>query len=237
MGRAYHNRKNAMAKTAAMKTSLYSRYSREIYVTAKAGGADPSANLALRSLMDRAKRDQVPGHVIDKAIEKASSGAGEDFQPARYEGFGPGGAMLLVECLTDNPNRTIGEVRPAFSKGGGKLGTPGTVAHMFDHAAVFVFSGDEDDVLETLLMADVDVMDVEDEDGLLTVLAPNTEYAKARNALTDAYEGIEFEVDEIQFVPKGETVLSSEDAETFEKLLDLLDACEDVQKVFHDAKY
>jgi transcriptional/translational regulatory protein YebC/TACO1 len=156
---------------------------------------------------------------------------------ARYEGFGPGGTMLLVDCLTDNPNRTIGEVRPAFTKGKGKMGTPGTVAHMFDHAAVFVFRGEEDAVLEALLMADVDVTDVESEDDMVTVMAPNTEYARARNALTDVFADIDFEVDEIQFVPRGETPIAGEDLEQFEKLLDLLNACEDVQNVFHDAKY
>jgi len=237
MGRAYQNRKDSMAKTAAAKTSVYSKYSREIYVSAKAGGTDPDGNLSLRSLIERAKKDQVPSHVIEKAIDKAGSGIGEDYQAARYEGFGPGGTMVLVDCLTDNPNRTIGEVRPAFSKGKGKIGTPGTVAHMFDHAAVFVFPGDEDEVLEALLMADVDVTEVENDAGMLTVLAPNTEYAKARTALTEAYPGIAFEVDEIQFVPKGETVLTGDDIPQFEKLLDLLNACEDVQNIYHDAQY
>lgn len=237
MGRAYQNRKLSMAKTAAMKTAVYSRYSREIYVSAKAGGVDPAANLSLRSLIERAKKDQVPSHVIEKAIDKAGSGAGEDYQVARYEGFGPGGTMLLVDCLTDNPNRTIGEVRPAFTKGKGKMGTPGTVAHMFDHAAVFVFRGEEDATLEALLMADVDVTDVESDDDMVTVMAPHTEYARARNALTDAFADIDFEVDEIQFVPRGETPVAGEELEQFEKLLDLLNACEDVQNVFHDAKY
>lgn len=237
MGRAYQNRKASMAKTAAMKTSVYSKYSREIYVTAKQGGTDPAANLALRSLLERAKKDQVPSHVIDKAIDKAGSGVGEDYQVARYEGFGPGGTMLLVECLTDNPNRTIGEVRPAFTKGKGKMGTPGTVAHMFHHAAVFVFPGDEDTVLEALLAADVDVIEVECDEGMVTVLAPNTEYALTRDALTDAFPNLEFEMDEIQFVAKAETSISGDDVEQFDKLLDLLNACEDVQKVFHDAAY
>lgn len=237
MGRAYQNRKESMAKTAAMKTAVYSRYSREIYMAAKGGGTDPSANLALRSLLDRAKKDQVPSHVIDKAVDKAGSGVGEDFQIARYEGFGPGGTMLLVDCLTDNANRTIGEVRPAFTKGKGKMGTPGTVAHMFVHAAVFVFKGDEESVLESLIMADVDVLEVESEDDKVTVIAPNTEFAKARNALTAEYKDIDFDVDEIQFVPKGETVICGEDVEQFEKLLDLLNKCEDVQNIFHDAKY
>ena len=236
MGRAYQNRKESMAKTAAMKTAVYSRYSREIYMAAKGGGTDPAANLTLRSLLDRAKKDQVPAHVIEKAIDKAGSGVGEDFQIARYEGFGPGGTMLLVDCLTDNANRTIGEVRPAFTKGKGKMGTPGTVAHMFEHAAVFVFQGDEESVLECLIMADVDVLEVESEGDSVTVIAPNTEFAKARNALTAEYPDIDFDVDEIQFVPKGETIVTGEDAEQFEKLLDLLNKCEDVQNVFHDAK-
>ena len=236
MGRAYQNRKDSMAKTAAMKTAVYSRYSREIYMAAKGGGTDPAANLTLRSLLDRAKKDQVPSHVIEKAIDKAGSGVGEDFQIARYEGFGPGGTMLLVDCLTDNANRTIGEVRPAFTKGKGKMGTPGTVAHMFEHAAVFVFQGDEESVLECLIMADVDVLEVESEGDSVTVIAPNTEFAKARNALTAEYPDIDFDVDEIQFVPKGETIVTGEDAEQFEKLLDLLNKCEDVQNVFHDAK-
>ena len=236
MGRAYQNRKESMAKTAAMKTAVYSRYSREIYMAAKGGGTDPAANLTLLSLLDRAKKDQVPSHVIEKAIDKAGSGVGEDFQIARYEGFGPGGTMLLVDCLTDNANRTIGEVRPAFTKGKGKMGTPGTVAHMFEHAAVFVFQGDEESVLECLIMADVDVLEVESEGDSVTVIAPNTEFAKARNALTAEYPDIDFDVDEIQFVPKGETIITGEDAEQFEKLLDLLNKCEDVQNVFHDAK-
>ena len=237
MGRAYQNRKDSMAKTAAMKTKIYSRYSREIYMSAKQGGTDPSANLSLRSLLDRAKKDQVPAHVIDKAIDKATSGAGEDYSVARYEGFGPGGTMVMVECLTDNANRTIGDVRPAFTKGKGKFGSPGTVAHMFDHAAVFCFKGDEEEVLETLLMADVDVSDVEEEDGMLTVIAPNTEFAKVRNALTEAYPDVDFEVEEIQWVPKGETPIAGDDVAQFEKLLDLLNACDDVQNVYHDAKY
>ncbi len=236
MGRAYQNRKMSMAKTAAVKTSIYSKYSREIYVVAKAGGTDLSANLSLRALIDRAKKDQVPTHVIEKALDKANSGVGEDFQTARYEGFGPGGCMVLVECLTDNVNRTIGDVRPAFTKGKGKISTPGTVAHMFDHAAVFVFAGEEDDVLETLLMADIDVTEVESDGQLLTVIAPHTEYARTRNALTEAYPELAFEIDEIQFVPKGETVLNDDESEQFEKLLDLLNACEDVQNIYHDVK-
>ena len=111
MGRAFQNRKESMAKTAAAKTKVYSKYGREIYVCAKAGGTDPNGNLALRGLMERAKKDQVPSHVIDKALDKASGAGGEDFSPARYEGFGPGGVSLIIEALTDNRNRTATNVR------------------------------------------------------------------------------------------------------------------------------
>ena len=235
MGRAYQNRKESMAKTSDMKAKVYSRYGREIYVCAKAGGLDPSANLALRSLIDRAKKDQVPGHVIEKAIDKAKGGGGEDFAPARYEGYGPGGCMAIIECLTDNPNRTFGDVRVAFTKTNCKIGTQGTVAHMFDHAAIFVFRHDDEEaVLEALMEADVDVTDLENEDGMLTVFTPNTEYAKARQALTAAFEGIDFEVDEIQFIPQSYTTVSGDDRELFDKFLAMLNDLDDVQNVYHN---
>ncbi|MDH5358920.1 MAG: YebC/PmpR family DNA-binding transcriptional regulator [Gammaproteobacteria bacterium] len=237
MGRAYQNRKESMAKTSDAKAKVYSKYGREIYVCAKAGGVDPDGNLALRSLIDRAKKDQVPTHVIEKAIDKAKGGGGEDFAPARYEGFGPGGCMVIVDCLTDNPNRTFGDVRQCFTKTKTKIGTPGTVAHMFDHAAIFVFKGDDEEpVLDALLMADVDVTDIENEDGMITVFAPHTEYGKARQALLDSLGDIEFEVDEIQFVPKGSTPVTVDDVPMFEKFLDMLNDLDDVQNVYHDAE-
>lgn len=237
MGRAYQNRKDSMAKTSDMKAKVYSRYGREIYVCAKSGGIDPSGNLALRSLIDRAKRDQVPGHVIDKAIDKAKGGAGEDFSPARYEGYGPGGSMAIIDCLTDNPNRTFGDVRQAFTKTKCKIGTQGTVAHMFDHAAIFVFPhDDEDTVLEALLEADVDVTDVENEDGKITVFTPHTDYFKAKQALLDSLGEIEFEVDEIQFIPQSYTTLSGDDVALFEKFLGMLNELDDVQQVYHNVE-
>jgi YebC/PmpR family DNA-binding regulatory protein len=236
MGRAYQNRKDSMAKTADAKTKVYSKYGREIYVCAKAGGVDPDGNLALRGLIDRAKKDQVPNHVIEKAIEKAKGGGGEDFATARYEGFGPGGCTVIVDCLTDNPNRTFGDVRHCFTKTKAKIGTPGSASHMFDHAAILAFKGDDEEaVLEALLQADVDVSDIENDDGRITVFTPHTEYAKARQALTDAFEEVDFEVDEIQFLPKGNTPLSGDDVELFHKFLDMLNDLDDVQNVYHDA--
>jgi len=238
MGRAYQNRKDSMAKTSDMKAKVYSRYGREIYVSAKSGGSDPDGNLSLRALIDRAKKDQVPTHVIDKAIEKSQGVGGEDFAPALYEGFGPAGSMVLVECLTDNPNRTFGDVRQCFTKSKCKLGTPGTVNHLFDHAAIFVLKGsDEESVLDALMEADVDVSDIEDEDGMISVFTPNTEYFKAKTALWDLLgNDFEFEVDEIQYLAQNSAPLTGEDLEQFEKLLELLDDNDDVQNVYHSVE-
>lgn len=237
MGRAYQNRKESMAKTSDMKAKVYSRYGREIYVVAKAGGFDPTGNLALRSLIDRAKKDQVPAHVIDKAIDKAKGGTGEDFSPARYEGYGPGGSMAIIDCLTDNPNRTFGDVRQAFTKTDCKIGTQGSVSHMFDHLAIFVFKhDDEDTVLEVLMDADVDVSDIENEDGKLSVFAPNTEYFKVKQALLDSFGELDFEVDEIQFIAHNFTTVSGDDVALFDKFLDMLNELDDVQQVYHNVE-
>jgi len=237
MGRAYQNRKESMAKTSDMKAKIYSRYGREIYVSAKSGGTDPAGNLVLRSLIDRAKKDQVPGHVIDKAINKAKGGAGEDYFPARYEGYGPGGCMAIIDCLTDNPNRTFGDVRLAFTKTKCKIGTQGSVSHMFDHSAIFVFKyDDEDAVLEALMEADVDVTDIENEDGKLSVFAPNTDYFKAKQALLDSCGNIDFDIDEIQFIAHNYTSISGDDTVLFEKFLAMLDELDDVQQVYHNVE-
>lgn len=226
-----------MAKTANAKTKVYSRYGREIYVAAKNGSPDPDANLTLRRLIEKAKKDQVPSHVIDKAIDKAKGAGGEDFAPTRYEGFGPGGCMVIVDCLTDNNTRTFNDVRQCFVKNGAKMGAPGAVAHMFDHLAIFSFKGDDDEaVLEALMDADVDVTDVENENGMITVFVPNTEFYKARTALADALPGVEFEVDDISWVPKTTTEVSGEDAVMMEKFLAALDDCDDVQEVYHNAQ-
>lgn len=238
MGRAYQNRKESMAKTAAAKTKVYSKYGREIYVCAKAGGGDPSGNLTLRSLIDRAKKDQVPTHVIDKAIAKATSGAGEDFQPALYEGIGPGGCMVLISCLTDNGNRTFGDIRGVFSKNKAKLGSQGSVSHMFDHRAMFVFAGDDEDAaLESLMEADVDVSEIESEDGMISVQVPPNEFFKTKTALQEMQEGIEFEMEEILYLPQMEHPLSGEDVEHFERFTGMINDLDDVQEIYHNATF
>jgi len=236
MGRAYQNKKESMAKTSDTNARVYSKYSREIYVCAKASGVDSEGNLALRSLIERAKKDQVPSHVIDKAIDKAKGGGGEDFAIARYEGYGPGNCMVIVDCLTDNPNRTFGDVRQCFTKTKCKIGAQGSVSHMFDHSAILVFKNDDEEaVLEALMMADVDVTDIENEEGNITVFAPHAEYFKAKQALNDAFGEIDFEVDEIQFVPQNIVPISSEDEEMFDKFLEMLNDLDDVQNIYHNS--
>ena len=226
-----------MAKTQGAKSKVYAKYGKEIYVVAKNGGVDPEGNLSLRRLIEKAKKDQVPAHVIEKAIDKAAGGGGEDFLPTRYEGFGPGGCMVIADCLTDNNNRTFGDVRVAFNKGKAKLGGQGTVAHMFDHRAVFVFPhDDEDEVLELLMEADVDVAEIESEDGNITVYAPHTDFFKAKTALHEAYPDLEFEVEEITFIPQTYTELAGEDLEQFETFLEMLNDVEDVQEVYHNVE-
>ena len=237
MGRAYQNRKESMAKTSDAKAKVYSKYGRVIYVCAKEGGIDPDGNLALRGLIERAKKDQVPTHVIEKAIKKAEGGGGEDFSVARYEGYGPGGCMVIVDCLTDNPNRTFGDVRQCFTKTKCKIGTEGSVSHMFDHSTILVFKGDDEDAaLEALMEADVDVTDIECEDGKISVFSPHTEYGKTKDALTAAFSGIEFEVDEIQFLPKSSSPISGDDVEMFDRFLEMLNDLDDVQSVYHNAE-
>jgi YebC/PmpR family DNA-binding regulatory protein len=237
MGRAYQNRKDSMAKTSDAKAKVYSKYGREIYVIAKAGGLDPTGNLSLRSIIERAKKDQVPSHVIEKAIEKAKGGAGENFELARYEGYGPGNCMVIIECLTDNPSRTFNDVRLCFSKTKTKIGTQGSVSHMFDHLTILMFSGqDEEAVLDALLLADVDVVDIENEEGMLTVFAPHTESFKAKKSLNDAFGEIEYEVDEIQFIAQNTAPLVGDDVETFETFTAMLNDLDDVQSIYHNVE-
>lgn len=236
MGRSFEVRKESMAKTAGQKSKLYSKYGKQIYVMAKNGGADPAANPSLRGLIEKAKREQVPAHVIEKALDKANGSGGEDFAPARYEGFGPGGCSFIIDCLTDNNNRTITDVRNCFTKTNSKMGAPGSVAHAFEHLAVLSFKGNNgDQVLEAMLAADVDVNDVECEDGQVTLFTPATEFYKAKNALLEAMPGIELELDEITFIPQTRTEIGADDLPMFEKFVNMLNDCDDVQDIYHNA--
>jgi YebC/PmpR family DNA-binding regulatory protein len=235
MGRSFENRKHAIMKTAGQKSKLYSKYGKQLYVVAKNGVPDPAANPALRSLIERAKREQVPSHVIEKAIEKASGTGGEDYTLSRYEGFGPSGCSIIVDCLTDNPNRTITDVRNCFTKTGSKLGPAGSVAHLFDHLAILSFKGDnEDEVLEAMLEADVDVEDIENNNGQLTLFAPSSEFYKAKEALMAAFPETQLDVEEIAFVPQATTQIAEDDIPMFEKFINMLNDCDDVQEIYHN---
>ncbi len=238
MGRHFENRKASMAKTQGAKAKLYSRYGKELYICAKNGGSDADSNLALRRMIEKAKKEQVPAHVIENAMKKADGGAGEDFALAQYEGFGPGGCMVIVDCLTDNNNRTFTDVRQCFVKNHAKIGTPGTVSHMFDHQAIFAFKHDDEEaVLEALMEQDVDVTDIESEDGMITVLAPNTEFNKVRNALQDTFNDMDFEMDEITYLPQTTCTVTGEDVEFFDGFIAALNDCDDVQNIYHNAEF
>lgn len=235
MGRIFEKRKHSIFKTALQNSKLYSRYSKMLYMAAKKGVPDPDANPVLRSFVERAKKENVPSHVIEKAIQKAAGAGGEDFQPARYEGFGPGGALVIVDCLTDNTTRTISDIRSCFSKTGSKLAATGSVAMSFDHLAILSFQGDnEDKVLEAMFAADVAIEEVERKDGAITVFVPPAEFFKAKTALLAAFPDLELEVQEIRFLPQTTKTLSAEDLASFERFLGMLNDCDDVQEIYHN---
>ncbi len=238
MGRKFEVRKASMAKTSAAKTKVYSKYGKELYICAKNGGTNPDANLALKHLIDKAKKAQVPTDVIKRNIEKAGQSGGENYQFYRYEGYGPGGCAVIVDCLSDNVNRTVTDVRNCFTKTDGKLGVNGSVIHGFDHVSVVGVKGfDEEQILEVLLMADIDVTDIETDEDEVIVYAAANELFNIKNALEAEYEGIEFTVDEQTMLPHIEVEITDEDTDKrFQKFLDMLDDCDDVQKVYHNVK-
>ncbi len=235
MGRIFEKRKHSIFKTAAQNSKIYSKYSKQLYMAAKNGVPDPSANPVLRTFVERAKKDNVPSHVIEKAIQKAAGAGVESYQPARYEGFGPGGSLVIVDCLTDNNTRTISDVRNCFTKTGAKMSANGSVVMLFEHVAVISFSGaSEEKVLEALFAADVAVEEVESTDGTITAFTPPSEFFKAKTALHEAFPDLEFDVQEITFLPKETKILSGDDLALFEKFLGMLNDCDDVQDVYHN---
>lgn len=232
MGRAFEVRKASMAKTGVAKTKVYTKFSKEIYMVAK-NGADPESNLALKHIMEKAKKNQVPADIIKRAIDKASGGKGEDYQSVRYEGFGPNGATIIVDCLTDNVNRTVSEVKNCFTKSNNKMGVSGSVAHMYDNLGIIELKNiSEDEVMETLIEADVDLSDIESDDNIVVYVEANDMH-KALTAIKEAKEDIEILENEIAMMPQIEVELSGEELESFQKLLNMLDEVDDVQEVYH----
>lgn len=236
MGRAHEVRKAAMEKTAKAKAKLYSKYGKEIYLVAKSGGPEPDGNLALRSLIDKAKRAQVPSDVIKRAIDKVKSGVAENYETLKFEGFGPGDSTVIVECLTDNVNRTLSQVRPAFTKSKAKLGAAGSVAYLYDTLAIVVFEGlDEEATLNALIEADVDVQDLQTlENDQIKIVGEPTDLTKIKEAITAVLPNVEFIEDDITTIPQSWTTLEGEQMELFERLMNLLDDCDDVDTVYHN---
>lgn len=238
MGRAHEVRAASMAKTAAMKSKLYSRYGKELYIAAKAGVPDPEMNLGLKRKIAEAKANQVPADVIKRAIEKAKGGTGENYDSARYEGFGPGAATIVIDCLTDNTNRTISAVKTCFNKSHCKLGVGGSVSHGYTSTGLFSFNyDDEEAMLDALIMADVEVTDIEVEDGLMTVYTAPNDFAKAQDAITGLLGEITFDVCELTMLPDEYVTIDSEEEKVlWDRLLSLLNECEDVQKIYHNVQ-
>ncbi|KPJ21827.1 YebC/PmpR family DNA-binding transcriptional regulator [Streptococcus phocae subsp. phocae] len=234
MGRKWANIVAKKTAKDGATSKVYAKFGVEIYVAAKQGDPDPETNSALKFVIDRAKQAQVPKHVIDKAIDKAKGNTDETFVEGRYEGFGPNGSMIIVDTLTSNVNRTAANVRTAYGKNGGNMGAAGSVSYMFDKKGVIVFSGDDaDSIFELLLEADVEVDDVEAEEGTITVYTAPTDLHKALVALRES--GIsEFQVTELEMIPQSEVTLEGEDLAIFEKLVDALESDDDVQKVYHN---
>lgn len=237
MGRAFEVRKQAMAKTAQAKTRVYSKYGKEIYMAAK-GNPDVEINVELKRIIERAKKDQVPTHIINRAIDRAKGGHDDNYTLVRYEGFGPANSLFIVECLTDNPARTIAYVRNCFTKSDSKLGVSGSVSHMFKYQAVFAIKGiKEDDILETIIENDIDILDLEEDDEGVSLFGEATDYAKIKDALTKANKDLEFVTDEIMWLPLEEVeIVDLEAKELFEKLTNMLDEVEDVKDVYHNVK-
>ena len=236
MGRAFEVRKVAMGKTAAAKSKLYARYGKELLMAAKSGIPDPDVNIALKQIIDRAKRDQVPSDVIKRAIDKAKGGTDENYLPMRYEGFGPEGSMFIVECLTDNVNRTIAEVRNCFTKTGGKLGINGSVVFQFEHQVVFTLKNmTEDEILEIAIEKDLNIKHIEQEEDGTTIYGDATDYSAIKQGLDESNYELEYLTDAIMWIPTNEVTITSDDAkQSIDKLMNLLDQLDDVQDVYHN---
>lgn len=234
MGRKWNNIKEKKASKDANTSRIYAKFGREIYVAAKQGEPDPELNQNLKFVLERAKTYNVPKAIIERAIEKAKGGSEENYDELRYEGFGPNGAMVIVDALTNNVNRTAADVRPTFGKNGGNMGVSGSVAYMFDPTAVIGFEGKTaDETLELLMEADIDVRDILEEDDAVIVYAEPDQFHAVQEALQNA--GItEFAVAELTMLAQNDVALPEDARAQFEKLIDALEDLEDVQQVYHN---
>lgn len=219
----------------AKRGKLFTKLIREITVAARSGDPDPNANPRLRLAVDKALTANMTKDTIERAIKRGAGAVeGEHYEEIRYEGYGPGGAAVLVECMTDNRNRTAGDVRHAFTKYGGNLGTAGSVAYLFSKLGVISFpaGSDEDSILETALEAGAQDV-VSNDDGSIDVLTDPTEFAQVKAALLEA--GLEPEQAEVTQRATTSAVLDADAAASMIKLLDMLEDLDDVQQVYSNA--
>ena len=234
MGRAYEVRKASIQKTGAARGKIYSMYAKEIYQAAKNGGTSLEANSALKRLVERAKKEQVPQDIIKRAIDKVNSGVDETYTKNTYEMFGPAGSTLIIECLTDNVNRTVSDLRAVVNKCHVKLGNVGSVSYNYDNLCVFSFKGlSLEDTLNVLIENDIDVKDIE-EDEEIVVYGDPQDLFKIKEAITSALPNVIFDMDEITMLAKEKVELTGEDLDIFNKLLGMLDEVEDVSNVYHN---
>jgi YebC/PmpR family DNA-binding regulatory protein len=234
-GRAYEVRKASIQKTGAAKAKLYSMYAREIYDVAKKGGADPDSNLSLRRLLEKAKKEQVPGDIIKRALDKVNSGADESYITVRYEIFGPSGSTAIVECLTDNVNRAISSVKTALNKCKSKMGVEGSVSFNYDHLCIVGFKGlSMEEALEATLEEGIEISDIEEYDGMVIIYGNPQDFIAIKEAIYKKMPNVEFEIDEITMLAKEKITLSKEDLEIFNRLISMLEEAEDTKCIYHN---
>jgi YebC/PmpR family DNA-binding regulatory protein len=215
---------------------VWTRIIREIMVAARQGGGDANMNPRLRLAIDKAKAANMPADTIKKNVDKATGNLeGVNYEEIRYEGYGIGGAAIIVDCMTDNRVRTVAEVRHAFSKYGGNLGTEGSVAFQFKHVGQFVFAPgtSEDKVMEAALEAGAEDV-ITDDDGAVEVITAPAEFEAVKNALEKA--GLKPEVAEVTMRAENTIELTGEDAQRMRRLLDVIEDLDDVQEVYHNAE-
>jgi YebC/PmpR family DNA-binding regulatory protein len=237
MGRAYAVREAKIKKTGAAKGKLYTNYAKEIYLVAKRGVPEIEANSALKHLVEKAKKDQVPADIINRALDKAKGAGKDEYEEIIYEGFGPGASTFMIKTLTDNVNRTVGEVRAAFNKMKKSLGVNNSVSYNYDNLTVVSFKSDkEEDILMALLDAAIEPVEFESEDGFINISVQYKDGLKMKEIVESIIPDVDFEVDETGWYAKDLVTLEGEDLETFNKLYNLLDEIEDVTDVYHNVK-
>ena len=229
------NIKHRKAAADSKKGKVFTRLIKEITVAAKMGGGDPGTNPRLRLMLDKAREANMTKDSVQRAVQRGTGELeGVSYEEARYEGYGVGGAAVMVDCLTDNRTRTIAEVRHAFSKNGGNIGADGAVAYLFKHCGQFVFApgATEDKVMEAALDAGAEDV-VANEDGSIEVICAPGDFEKVKAGLEKA--GLKPDAAEVTMKPASEVVLAGEDAEKMRNLLDALESLDDVQDVYTTA--